>query len=119
MNGLVTVDLFNMMIITMKWSSGILIVCIKWYKLCGVMVTVAIGMEKYNKKIPSVYYRDAVGALLVYDVTNLQSLTSLKQWWQDACDVVMKKDGQPIPAVILANKVVCSTNMPSEWNVLL
>ena len=70
------------------------------------MVTVAIGMEKYNKKIPSVYYRDAVGALLVYDVTNPQSLTSLKQWWKDACDIVMKKDGQPIPAVILANKVI-------------
>ena len=55
------------------------------------MVTVAIGMEKYNNKIPSVYYRDAVEALLVCDVTNPQSLTSLKQWWKDACDVIMKK----------------------------
>lgn len=62
-------------------------------------------MEKHNNMIPSVYYRDAVGALLVYDVTNSQSLKSLEQWWKNACAIVMKKNGQPIPAVLLANKV--------------
>ena len=75
------------------------------YIVVVIMVTVAIGMEKYNNMIPSVYYRDAVGALLVYDVTNPQSLKSLEQWWNNACTIVMKKDGQPIPAVLLANKV--------------
>lgn len=77
--------------------------------LLVIMVTVIIGMEKHNNMIPSVYYRDAVGALLVYDVTNPKSLASVKQWWEDACTIVMKKDGQPIPAVLLANKVTSAT----------
>ena len=70
-----------------------------------IMATVTLEMEKHSNTIPSVYYRGAVGALLIYDVTTPQSLDSLQQWWKTACSIIMKKDGEPIPAVLLANKV--------------
>ena len=70
-----------------------------------IIVIVAIGMEKYNNRIPSVYYREAIGILLVYNIDNPQSLDSVEKWWEDACTIVMRKDGRPIPAVLLANKV--------------
>jgi len=50
-------------------------------------------MEKYNNRIPSVYYRDAIGILLIYNVDNPQSLESVEKWWEDASIIVTRKDG--------------------------
>ncbi|XP_065898287.1 ras-related protein Rab-32B-like isoform X2 [Dysidea avara] len=61
------------------------------------------GMEKHSS-VPSVYYRDAVGLLLVYDVSQPKSQDSVKRWWKDASTTVMMKDGRPLPTVLLANK---------------
>ena len=61
-------------------------------------------MEKHSS-VPSVYYRDAVGLLLVYDVSQPKSQDSVKRWWKDASTTVMMKDGRPLPTVLLANKV--------------
>ena len=38
------------------------------------------GMERFES-MSRAYYRDAVGALLVYDVTNPQSFEKLKSYW--------------------------------------
>ena len=40
------------------------------------------GQERY-RSITAVYYRDAVGALLVYDVTNRKSFADLDRWLKE------------------------------------
>ena len=37
------------------------------------------GQEKYNAVAP-VYYRDAVGAIIVYDITSTESFEKVKKW---------------------------------------
>lgn len=37
------------------------------------------GQEKYNAIAP-VYYRDALGAIIVYDITSAESFEKVKKW---------------------------------------
>jgi len=43
------------------------------------------GQERY-RAITSAYYRGAVGALLVYDITNIESFNSSKKWLSELRD---------------------------------
>lgn len=51
-----------------------------------------------------VYYKGAMGALVVFDITNGQSLEAAARWKQDLDSQVCLQSGRPIPAVLLANK---------------
>lgn len=51
-----------------------------------------------------VYYRGAMGALVVFDVTNSLTLEVASQWKQELDSKVSLNGGRPIPAVLLANK---------------
>lgn len=51
-----------------------------------------------------VYYRDAVGALVVFDVSRSQTFEAVKKWKQDIDSKVFLPDQSPIPCVLLANK---------------
>ena len=51
------------------------------------------------------YYRDAVGAFVVFDVTKESTLDSALRWKADLDSKVFLGDGSYIPAVLLANKV--------------
>ena len=73
--------------------------------IIAILYYLAAGMEKHSS-VPSVYYRDAVGLLLVYDISQPKSQGSVKKWREDASATVMMKDGRPLPAVLLANKVL-------------
>ena len=53
------------------------------------------------------YYRDAVGGFVVYDVTQRTSLDHCLQWKKEIDDVVQLSNGDPIPIVLIANKVLC------------
>ena len=48
------------------------------------------------------YYRDAVGIFVVYDVTQRKSLEHCIQWKKEIDDAV----GDEIPVVLIANKVL-------------
>ena len=50
------------------------------------------------------YYRDAVGAFVVFDVTKETTLDSALRWKADLDSKVFLGDGSYIPAVLLANK---------------
>jgi Ras-related protein Rab-32 len=52
-----------------------------------------------------VYYKEAVGAFVVFDVTRLSTFEAVQMWKQDLDNKVLLPNGQPIPAVLLANKV--------------
>ena len=48
------------------------------------------------------YYRDAVGIFVVYDVTRKASLEHCLQWKKGVDEAI---NGYPVPVILLANKV--------------
>lgn len=52
-----------------------------------------------------VYYKDAIGAFVVYDVTRPKTLEHVVQWKRDLDAKVQVPGGYGIPAILLANKV--------------
>lgn len=51
-----------------------------------------------------VYYKEAVGAFIVFDITRTATLDAVMKWKQDLDLKVQLSDGTPIPCVLLANK---------------
>lgn len=52
-----------------------------------------------------VYYKDAVGAFIVFDVTRVATFDAVDKWKQDLDSKVQLPDGSSIPCVLLGNKV--------------
>ncbi|XP_074600368.1 RAS oncogene family member Rab32 isoform X2 [Brevipalpus obovatus] len=65
------------------------------------------GQERFGS-MTRVYYKDAVGALVHFDVTKVQTFDAVKKWKEDLDSKVTLPDGSPIPAVLVANK--CDLN---------
>ncbi|XP_076605344.1 ras-related protein Rab-32 [Chaetodon auriga] len=61
------------------------------------------GQERF-KKMSRVYYRGAMGAVVVFDMTNSSTLEAAAEWKQDLDSKVSLDSGRPVPAVLLANK---------------
>jgi GTPase SAR1 family protein len=53
-----------------------------------------------------VYYKDALGALLVYDISRPQTFDTVAQWKAEIDRMVRLPDGEgAIPVVLIGNKV--------------
>lgn len=65
------------------------------------------GQERFGS-MTRVYFKDALGALICFDVTKLQTFEAVKKWKEDLDSKVSMPDGSPIPTVLVANKVACS-----------
>uniref|UniRef100_G3QAW2 Ras-related protein Rab n=1 Tax=Gasterosteus aculeatus TaxID=69293 RepID=G3QAW2_GASAC len=61
------------------------------------------GQERYGN-MTRVYYREAVGALVVFDVTRASTFDAVLKWKEDLDSKVTLNPGRPVPAVLLANK---------------
>lgn len=61
------------------------------------------GQERYGN-MTRVYYREAVGALVVFDMTRLSTFHAVLKWKGDLDSKVALSNGCPVPAVLLANK---------------
>ncbi|KAG5843557.1 ras-related protein Rab-38-like [Anguilla rostrata] len=61
------------------------------------------GQERYGN-MTRVYYREAVGALVVFDVTRASTFEAVLKWKDDLDTKVTLGNGRPVPAVLLANK---------------
>jgi len=61
------------------------------------------GQERFGN-MTRVYYKEAVGALVVFDVTRVSTFEAVTKWKNDIDAKVMLPDGKPIPVVLLANK---------------
>ncbi|VVC45449.1 Hypothetical protein CINCED_3A021403 [Cinara cedri] len=61
------------------------------------------GQERFGN-MTRVYYKDALGAFIVFDVTRPATFDAVVKWKQDLDAKVSQEDGTPIPCVLLANK---------------
>jgi len=52
-----------------------------------------------------VYYKEAVGCFIVYDITRQSTFEAVERWKKDLDSKVSLPDGSRIPCVLLANKV--------------
>ena len=64
-----------------------------------------------------VYYKEAVGAFVVFDVTRAQTMEAVHKWKNDLDSKVMLPDGSQIPCVLLANKVTLIVLMLDSYVV--
>lgn len=64
----------------------------------------AAGQERFGN-MTRVYYKEAVGALIVFDVSRPDTLQHSLNWKKDLDQKVSLSDGSNIPCVLLANKV--------------
>ena len=64
------------------------------------------GQERFGN-MTRVYYKEAVGAFVVFDVTRSSTFEAVKKWKADIDAKVMipGTTDQPIPVVLLANKI--------------
>ncbi|XP_033609167.1 uncharacterized protein LOC111869076 isoform X2 [Cryptotermes secundus] len=61
------------------------------------------GQERFGN-MTRVYYKEAVGAFIVFDVTRAATFDAVVKWKQDLDAKVQLPDGSAIPCVLLANK---------------
>ena len=59
------------------------------------------------------YYKEAVGAFVVFDVTRVSTFEAVQKWKSDIDAKVFLSDNRPIPVVLLANKVGLPKGHPS------
>lgn len=52
-----------------------------------------------------VYYKEAVGAIIVFDVTRTATFEAVLKWKNDLDNKVQMPDQSPVPTILLANKV--------------
>lgn len=70
-------------------------------KLVRMQLHDTAGQERF-RSITSSYYRNAQGIILVYDVTNKQSFTEIRTWYDN---VKANCSGSNIPILLVGNKV--------------
>eukprot|EP01088_Endostelium_zonatum_P012733 TRINITY_DN26_c0_g1_i1.p1 TRINITY_DN26_c0_g1~~TRINITY_DN26_c0_g1_i1.p1 ORF type:complete len:225 (+),score=65.24 TRINITY_DN26_c0_g1_i1:62-736(+) len=62
------------------------------------------GQERFGN-MTRVYYKEAVGAFIVFDVTRVNTFEAVQKWKSDIdAKITLGPDGKPIPVVLLANK---------------
>ncbi|KAL4657349.1 ras-related protein Rab-38-like [Arapaima gigas] len=61
------------------------------------------GQERFGN-MTRVYYREAVGAFIVFDVTRPATLDAVTKWKADLDSKLTLSDGKNVSAVLLANK---------------
>ncbi|XP_077525792.1 ras-related protein Rab-32-like isoform X2 [Haemaphysalis longicornis] len=77
------------------------------------------GQERFGN-MTRVYYKEAVGAFIVFDVTRSQTFEAVRKWKADLDSKVQQPEGTTIPCVLLGNKCDMSkegiVNNPSAMN---
>lgn len=63
------------------------------------------GQERFTW-MTRVYYKDAHGCVIMFDLTNKNSFVNTLKWKRDVDSKCALPDGSPIPCMLLANKVI-------------
>ena len=70
------------------------------------------GQERFGN-MTRVYYKEAVGAFVVFDILDKNALQNAKKWKTDIDSKVMIS-GETIPVILLANKIDLAPNTPNN-----
>eukprot|EP01114_Cavostelium_apophysatum_P004177 TRINITY_DN14356_c0_g1_i1.p1 TRINITY_DN14356_c0_g1~~TRINITY_DN14356_c0_g1_i1.p1 ORF type:complete len:221 (+),score=19.98 TRINITY_DN14356_c0_g1_i1:110-772(+) len=63
------------------------------------------GQERFGN-MTRVYYKEAVGAMVVFDITRIQTFEAAAKWKSDIdSKVTVGLEENPIPVILLANKI--------------
>lgn len=62
------------------------------------------GQERFIS-MTRIYYKGALGCVVMFDVTSSASFLSCRRWKQDLDNKAMLPNGDSIPCILLANKV--------------
>lgn len=63
------------------------------------------GQERFIS-MTRIYYKGAMGCVVMFDVTSSSSFRSCRHWKQDLDNKAMLPNGESIPCILLANKVI-------------
>ncbi|GAB1285411.1 Ras-related protein Rab-7L1 [Apodemus speciosus] len=76
------------------------------------------GQERFTS-MTRLYYRDASACVIMFDVTNATTFSNSQRWKQDLDSKLTLPSGEPVPCLLLANKVVslCSPGSPGTHSV--
>ena len=69
-----------------------------------------IGGNKTSSNMNSIYYRDAVGCIVVFDVSQASTFDAVAKLKVDLDNKVRLPDGKRIPCILIANKVLTIIN---------
>ncbi|KAI3383023.1 hypothetical protein SNEBB_010781 [Seison nebaliae] len=61
------------------------------------------GQERFGS-MTRVYYRDAVGCVIVFDMTRASTFEAVIKWKADLDEKVQLQNGKPLPCLLLGNK---------------
>lgn len=62
------------------------------------------GQERFGN-MTGVYYRESVGAIVVFDVSRNSTYEMTSHWKKDIDEKVQTSEGRPIPTLLLGNKI--------------
>jgi len=71
------------------------------------------GQERFGI-MTHVYYKEAVAALIVFDLTNPKTFQAIRRWKMDVDAKVFLPNGAPVPCILLANKCDMDRAVSSE-----
>ena len=69
------------------------------------------GQERFGS-VTHMYYQEAVGAMIVFDVTVPQNLNVVQIWKKDIDSKVFTTEDKPIPCLLIGNKIDL---VPDGW----
>ncbi|KAJ3425996.1 ras-related protein rab-32 [Anaeramoeba flamelloides] len=64
-----------------------------------------IGGQEMYRNMTRVYYKSTVGGIVVYDLTKEPTFDAVLKWKEDIDSKVRTNKGEPIPVVLVANKI--------------
>ena len=71
------------------------------------------GQERFGG-MTGVYYRESVGAIVVFDVTRNATYDMTNVWKNDIDEKVQTSEGRPVPTLLLGNKIDLLQH-PETW----
>lgn len=95
----------SVIIYTIYISCGIWQVWVQMYRCLPMHIMTQLGQDRFQTMCRN-YYQDANGCFVMFDITNEESLDNCKKWKKELDNKVLQPNGDPIPSILLANKVL-------------
>jgi len=74
------------------------------------------GQERFTW-MTRVYFKDAHGCIIMFDLTNKNSFQNTLKWKKDVDSKCMLPDGSPIPCMLLANKCDLASRQVDQMEI--